>query len=180
DRDFLALYCQSLVISFEHRLERLLVLPLGIFRRELLHAVEHECHLHIHRLLAPQRAIVIEGRDALRQWHEIGRALVRHPRNECDDGLLRGAVVPGRQSVRLSKSQSRQQKNGADEKPELPAKNFHFSALTFFRFFTPAFSSGLIPVVNFLYSCAITIFAVSEAFRQQTPTARQVVELSSV
>lgn len=61
---FLALRRRRLEISFEHRLERLLVLPFRILGRELLYSVEHERHLHVPRLLTAECPVVIEGRDA--------------------------------------------------------------------------------------------------------------------
>ena len=52
-------------IALEQRGERLLVLPLRMLRREGLDAVEGEEHLEIHRLLGPERAVVVERGDAL-------------------------------------------------------------------------------------------------------------------
>ena len=95
----LALRRQRFEVAFENCLERLLVLPFGIFWRKLLDPVERERHLHVHGLLAPQRAVVVESRDALGRRHEIRRALFRHPGDERDDGLFRGSIVPGRQRV---------------------------------------------------------------------------------
>ena len=43
---------RGLHVALEQRGERLLVLPLGMLRRERLHAVEREEELDIHRLLA--------------------------------------------------------------------------------------------------------------------------------
>ena len=59
-------------VALEQRGERLLVLPLGMLRRERLHAVEREVELDRHRLLAPERAVVVEDGDALGGRHEIG------------------------------------------------------------------------------------------------------------
>ena len=53
-------------IALEQRGEWFLRFPLGMLRRERLHAVEREEQLEIHRLLAPERAVVIERGDALR------------------------------------------------------------------------------------------------------------------
>ena len=65
-----------------------------MLRRERLHAVEREVKLNGHRLLAPERAVVVEGGDAFRHRHKIGRAGFRHLLDEGDDGLLGLAVVP--------------------------------------------------------------------------------------
>ena len=75
------------------------VLPLGMLRRERLHAVEREEELEIHRLLGPERAVVVERGDALGGRHEVGRAFLRHLLDEGDDGFLRRAVVPRRQRI---------------------------------------------------------------------------------
>ena len=55
-----------------------LVFPLGMLRRERLHAVGHEVKLDRHRLLAPERAVVVEGGDAFGDRHEVRRAGFRH------------------------------------------------------------------------------------------------------
>jgi hypothetical protein len=57
--------------------------------------------LEISRLLAPQRAVVIEGRDALGGRHEIRAALRGDADDEVDDRFLRRAIVPGGQRVCL-------------------------------------------------------------------------------
>ena len=85
----------------EHRLERLLGLPLRVLRRQRLDAVERERELEVDRLLGPQRAVVVEDGDALGDRHEVRAALRRHARDEIGDGFLRRAVVPGRQRVGL-------------------------------------------------------------------------------
>ena len=86
-------------IAFEQRGERLLVLPLGMLRRERLHAIEREVELNGHRLLAPERAVVVEDGDALRNGHEIRRTRRRDLRDKVDDGFLRRTIVPRRQRV---------------------------------------------------------------------------------
>jgi len=58
-----------------------------------LHAIEREGHLDVHRLLDPQRAIVIEGCDALAGATKSGPAF-GDPTDEFDDGLLRRSVIP--------------------------------------------------------------------------------------
>ena len=71
----------------------------GMLRRERLDAVEREEQLEIHRLLGPERAVVVERRDALGDRHEVRRAFLGDFRHEVHDRLLRLAVVPGRQRV---------------------------------------------------------------------------------
>ena len=79
--------------------EGLLRLPLGVLRGERLDAVERERELDVHRLLGPQRAVVVEHGDALGGRHVAGRALLRHLGDEGDDRLPGRTVVPGRQRI---------------------------------------------------------------------------------
>ena len=107
-------------IALEQRGERFLGLPLGMLRRERLHAVEREVELHGHRLLAPERAVVVERGDAFGDRHEVRRAGPRHLLDEVDDGLLGLAVVPRGQRVggcerRCSESQRANERRAARE-----------------------------------------------------------------
>ena len=56
---------ERLDVALEQRLEGLLCLPFGMLRRQRLDAVEREGDLEVDRLLGPQRAVVVEGGDAL-------------------------------------------------------------------------------------------------------------------
>ena len=64
---------RALQVAREDRLERLLVLPLRMLRRQRLDAVEREGELEVHRLLGPERAVVVEDGDALGGRHEVRR-----------------------------------------------------------------------------------------------------------
>ena len=79
-------------------------------RRHPLQAVHH---LRVHRMLDPQRAVLVEGGDARLRRHELRARLVGGRLHELDDRLLRGAVVPRGQriglGVRLRAHASRQQ-----------------------------------------------------------------------
>ena len=81
-------------IAVEHRRERLLGLPFRMHGSQRLHAIERKGQLDIHRLLDPERAVVVEGRDALFDRHKIWPVLRRDTRNEVEDRGLAGAVVP--------------------------------------------------------------------------------------
>ena len=85
---------RGIQVALEQRGERFFRLPFGMLRRERLHAVEREVKLNGHRLLAPERAVVVEGGDAFRHRHEIRRAGFRDLLDKSDDGLLGRAVVP--------------------------------------------------------------------------------------
>ena len=92
---------QRLHVAVQHRLERLLGLPAGVLRRQRLDAVEHEGELDVHRLLDPQRAVVVEGGDALVGRHEVRSALRGDAGDESRDRRFGRAVVPGRQRIGL-------------------------------------------------------------------------------
>jgi hypothetical protein len=56
---------QRLAVVIERGLERLLPFPVRVLRRQRLDPVDRKNDLEIHRLLGPQRAVVVEGGDAL-------------------------------------------------------------------------------------------------------------------
>src|SRR4029077_219110 len=68
-------------------------------RLERFHSVNRELELKIDWLLRPERAVVIEGRDALLRPNEISRAFLCYFFNEGDHSFLRRSVVPRRQRV---------------------------------------------------------------------------------
>jgi hypothetical protein len=88
---------QSRHVAVEHGLEWLFGLPTRVLRRQLPDAVENEGELDIHRLLDPQRAVIVESRDTLIFGHEIRPA--GDSRNKVGDRTLRRAVIPGWQPV---------------------------------------------------------------------------------
>jgi hypothetical protein len=98
---FLACGSDRLHVAVEQRLERLFAFPLRMLRRQCPDAIHRECQLEVHRLLAPERAVIVEGGDALGNRHELCAALRRHPRGEIGDGFLRRPVIPRRQRIRL-------------------------------------------------------------------------------
>ena len=102
---------RALDVALEQRREWLLVLPVGMLRRQRLHAVERKSELEIHRLLGPERAVIVEGGDALVDGHEVRAALRGHLGDEIGDGFLDRAVVPGRQRIGLR--ERRPQKAGS-------------------------------------------------------------------
>jgi hypothetical protein len=62
--------------------------------------VEDEERLDVHRLLGPERAVVVEHGDALGHWDEGRVALARHLLDERHDRPSGGDLVPGGQRVR--------------------------------------------------------------------------------
>ena len=51
-------------------------------------SIQCENELKVQRLFGPQRAVVVEDRNALCRLHIVGAALARDARNELDEGLL--------------------------------------------------------------------------------------------
>ncbi|BCQ61850.1 hypothetical protein PBOI14_36000 [Pseudomonas sp. Boi14] len=98
---------QDLVITFEHGLERLAGLPLGVLGRQALDFVEGEQHLEIGRLLAPQGAVVVEHGNALGGFHVVRAALGGHRLDEGENALLARAVLPRGQGVAVGQGQQR-------------------------------------------------------------------------
>ena len=82
-------------VPLEQRGERFRGLPLGVLRRKGLHTVECEVHLHGHRLLAPERPVVVEGGDSFGDGDKRWRAFRCHLLDEAEDALLGRPVVPG-------------------------------------------------------------------------------------
>ena len=89
----------TLHVAFEQRRKRLSRLPLRMLRRERLDAIEREDELKRHRLLGPERPVVVERGNPLRWLHKVLSALLRDTSNEVDDRLLGRAVVPGWQGI---------------------------------------------------------------------------------
>ena len=89
----------GLEIFLEERLVRLRRPQLGLESGEMLELIQGEEHLHLHRVFAPQRAVVVERGNALRRRHIIAAAFACHAPDQVEDRLFRGAVIPGRKGV---------------------------------------------------------------------------------
>ena len=97
----------GLHVARNNGLERLLALPFRMLIGLSLHLVGGEDELVVHRLLDPERAVIVEGGDAILGLHIIGPTLLRYARDEIDDGLLGWTFIPGRQRIGLSLGQIR-------------------------------------------------------------------------
>jgi hypothetical protein len=71
-------------------------------------------HLRVHRVRDPQRAILVEGGDALGGRNERRGALGRGCPHELDDALFGWAVVPGRQRIGLCLRVTADEQQGAE------------------------------------------------------------------
>jgi hypothetical protein len=100
---FLAGGRQRFRVPFQQRLEGLFRLPFRVLRRHDLDTVDGEGKLGIERLLTPQRTVIVERGDALRNRHKIRAALCRYARYKVDHRFLRRTVVPGQQGIGLCK-----------------------------------------------------------------------------
>jgi len=89
----------ALNVTIQQRSERLLGLPFRMARGEQLDAIDRKLELEVERLLGPERAIVIEGDNAMCHGHELRRTRLGDARDERNDGLLRSGVIPGWQRI---------------------------------------------------------------------------------
>jgi hypothetical protein len=101
DHALLAHGGDRLQVACDHRFERLLGAPFWVLIRLPLHLVERESKLRVDRLLDPQRAVIVEGGDAILWLDIVGATLFRHPRHEIDDRLFGLTVIPGWQRISL-------------------------------------------------------------------------------
>jgi hypothetical protein len=90
---------QSFQVALQGRLVGLCPLPLRVLWRKGLHPIQDEGELHVHGLLGPEGAVVVEHGDAFGGRHVIRPALLRHLGDETENGLFGGAGVPGRQGI---------------------------------------------------------------------------------
>ena len=72
----------------QHRRVRRAFRQLGFGLDQRRHALEDIHHLRVHRMLDPQRAVLVEGGDALGRRHEVRAALRDGRLHELDHGLL--------------------------------------------------------------------------------------------
>ncbi len=84
-------------VSAQDRRERLGGCPLRVRALHRPHAVDDEGQLHVGGLLGPQRAVVVEDRDALAPGEEVRARWIRGSRDERLDGRAGGPVLPRRQ-----------------------------------------------------------------------------------
>jgi hypothetical protein len=90
-----------LAVARHYRLEWLDVRELGLCLDYRRHALEAVHHLRIHRMLDPQRAVLVERGDTLGRRHELRTSLGRRGLHEFDDRFLGRAVAPRGKRVGL-------------------------------------------------------------------------------
>ena len=133
-----------LAVAGQHSFERLPLLEFRLLRdhcRNTLKAIEHLC---VHGVLDPQRAVLIESRDAFFGRHKLCARSVGRRANEVNDGLLSGSVVPRRELTVGScaradvtrSSAGMESKAGADSRerrltPKGPAIAFIFASVDY-------------------------------------------------
>jgi hypothetical protein len=82
-------------VAGERRLKGLTLFPLGMLRSLRLHTIDGEGELKVDLLLGPQRAIVVEGGDALGNGHEVAASGRTDAGDEVEDSLLGRCLIPG-------------------------------------------------------------------------------------
>src|SRR5579871_2968577 len=90
---------QGLHVVMQESSKWLLRLPLRMLRGELFDAVEGESKFGVHRLLCPQRAVVVDGYDAICWRNEIGATLLGYASYKISNCLLGLTVVPRRKRI---------------------------------------------------------------------------------
>ncbi|MNZ87660.1 hypothetical protein D3C78_1065240 [compost metagenome] len=106
---------QSLVVVLQHGLEGLLGFPFRVLGRHALDFLQGEQHLEVHRLLTPQRAVVVEHGDALSGLDVVPGAFGGHRLDKLDDAFLRGAIVPRGQGLGRLDQQRQAQRQGQQQ-----------------------------------------------------------------
>ncbi len=86
-------------IPRQHGAERLDLGKLGLRLHQRRHAIEAIDELRIDRMLDPQRAVLVEGRDPLRKRHEAWACGVSRRMDEFDDRILRRPGIPRGQGI---------------------------------------------------------------------------------
>src|SRR5215510_11039222 len=86
---------QRLEIVLEECFVWLALFQRSIFCCESLDAIDQEKDLRLQRLLTPQRAVVVERRDARGRRNMVPSAFLRHPCHEVEDGRPHGTFAPG-------------------------------------------------------------------------------------
>ena len=99
DQRFEAELRDGFAIAGQHGAERLDLGQLGLRLYERRHAIEAIDKLRIDRVLDPERAVLVEGRDAVRERHEVGARGVGRRVDEFDDRVLSGPRVPRGQGI---------------------------------------------------------------------------------
>jgi hypothetical protein len=94
EQPLLAGGAKFLHIAGKNQVEWLFLFPFRMVLGARLDAVKRKDHLEVHRLLAPQRAVVVECRDAQMRGHILGCGLVCRLVDERDDGLLHRSCIP--------------------------------------------------------------------------------------
>jgi len=107
---------QRLLVARKHSCEGLLLFPFWMLRRERLYPVNGEGELEINRLLGPERAVVVESRDALLWLNEIRRTFLCDTLDKGNDSFLRRGVVPEWQRVLgIGNGNRREKQAGCEE-----------------------------------------------------------------
>jgi hypothetical protein len=90
---------QPAVVAFVRGLPGLALTQCGFGLGHRREPAEDEVELDRHRLLAPQRAVVVEHGEAILDRHGLGAVLTADARDERDDRLLRRTIAPARQAT---------------------------------------------------------------------------------
>src|SRR5262245_13586914 len=101
-----------------------------MLRRQGSHSGHREGELEVEGLLRPERAVVVEGRDALLGRYVLRARAIGNLLDKRDDALLCRSVVPGWQGVGLRPERGgREQQNETENKPDCASPRGHGETL---------------------------------------------------
>ena len=110
--------CHPRQIIRQYRLEGFLILPFGVLGGQRLYPIKGECQLKVHRLLRPERAVVVENGDALGRVDKFGTVLGGDLLDKLHDGPLGLTVVPGGQRVGSGSRRRWRQRRGQGDRQQ--------------------------------------------------------------
>jgi hypothetical protein len=96
---FVAVGHECLCIAIHDHLVRLTIAKLGMGIQERRDARKRVHDLDVHRLLAPQRAVVIKDGDAIGDGNKLLPGRVGDTTDEAHDDSLRRVVAPARKRI---------------------------------------------------------------------------------
>ena len=82
-----------IAIAGEHSFERLDVAQFRLRLGQHRHSFQRVRHERVHRMLDPQRAVLIEGGNAVLGLHKLRARFVCGRFDECDDRLFAGPLI---------------------------------------------------------------------------------------
>ena len=87
----------ALHVASQNGCEWFLVFPFRVLRCHRFRAINSECQLHVHGLLGPECAVVVEDCDPVGRWYVMLAAFCRDQLDKLKNVTLGITIVPGRE-----------------------------------------------------------------------------------